>query len=180
MALILPSGLLADTEGLKTGASENKKAETTSNINTAAFTLIHRDFLPKVSPVPIIPDKPQIKIKPNPDYQKRLKRERFEKTLYNMTLVTSAALNIADYFSTREALRHEELAESNPIMKPFVKNDFTFAAAKFGLLTFNYFLMKKLHKKNKTLAWVLTTANNLILSYIVVNNFKLINEIQGK
>jgi hypothetical protein len=177
MAFILPSGLQADTEDSKTIAGKNKKAETTSGINAAAFTLIHKDFLPKASSATLIPDKPRINPEPNPYYQRRLKRERFEKTLYNMTLVTSAALNIADYLSTREALRHEGLAEGNPIMKPFVKNDLAFAAAKFGLLTVNYFLMKKLHKKNKTLAWVLTVANNFVMSYVLVNNLKLIREI---
>lgn len=180
MAFSLPSGMQADINDSTTKAGENIKPGTTSDINPASFALFHKDFLPKVTTAPTIPDKPQINLESNPYYQRRLKRERFEKTLYNITLVTSIALNIADYFSTREALRHEELAESNPIMKPFVKNDLTFAAAKFGLLTFNYFLMKKLHKKSKTLAWVLTAANNFILSYIVVNNFKLINEIQGK
>jgi hypothetical protein len=34
--------------------------------------------------------------------------------------------------------------------------------------------MKALFKKNKTVAWVMTTASNVLLSYVVANNYRLI------
>jgi hypothetical protein len=52
----------------------------------------------------------------------------------------TAALNIADYALTREALRYGGVAEGNPMMKNIVKNTYIFAAVKRGphLLILNY------------------------------------------
>jgi len=44
----------------------------------------------------------------------------------------TAALNIADYALTREALRYGGVAEGNPMMKNIVKNTYIFAAVKRG------------------------------------------------
>ena len=181
LILILPTGALAASEDSKIYANEDAKTTaftgTHSSVNTASFTLIPKDFLPKAPLTPITVKKTQVKLEPNIYFQKRQRREKLQKTLFNITLATSAALNIVDYFSTREALRHEGLAEGNPMLKPFVKNDLAFAAVKAGLLTVNHLLLKNLYKKNKTMAWILSVANNFVLSYVLVNNLKLIREI---
>ena len=105
----------------------------------------------------------------NPEIPQVVIREasfaKVESALYTTSLISLVALNVADYFSTREALKHEGLSEGNPLMKPFVKNDLTFAAVKLGLTISNHLFMKSLHKKNKTLAWVLSIASNFAMSY---------------
>ena len=101
-----------------------------------------------------------------------------ENAVFNVNLAYLAALNVADYFTTREALKHEELAEANPIMRPFVGNDFAFAAVKVGLTAGSYLLLKGLYKKNKPLAWAASLVANLALSYVVVNNLRMIESVQ--
>lgn len=108
----------------------------------------------------------------------RTSSARFENTVFNVNLAYLAALNVADYFTTREALKHEELAEANPIMRPFVGNDFAFAAVKAGLTAGSYLLLKGLYKKNKPLAWAASLVANLALSYFVVNNLRMIDSVR--
>jgi hypothetical protein len=86
------------------------------------------------------------------------------------------ALNVADYLTTRKALAMPGLEEGNPMMKPFVKNQALFIAVKGGITALSYFSMKSLYKKDKKVAWVLTTVSNFLLSYVVVNNMRLINQ----
>ncbi|MBD3413456.1 MAG: hypothetical protein GF421_03370 [Candidatus Aminicenantes bacterium] len=107
------------------------------------------------------------------------KSHRFGKSLFEASLITNLALNAADYFTTQEALKYDGLEEGNPLMKPFVKNDLTFAAVKIGLTVSNYFIMKKLYKKNKALAWVVSIASNLVLSYVVSSNMTHIHEAKS-
>ena len=102
----------------------------------------------------------------------------FENAVFNVNLAYLAALNVADYITTREALKHEELAEANPIMRPFVGTDFAFAAVKAGLAAGSYLLLKGLYKKNKPLAWAASLVANLALSYVVVNNLRMIESVQ--
>lgn len=109
-------------------------------------------------------------------FQHRFRSHKWENTLFDATLVAHAALNIADYFSTREALKYPGLQEGNPLLKPFVKNDFAFAALKIGLTTGNHFLLKSLYKKNKTLGWIVSLTSNFLLSYVVVHNFERIEQ----
>ena len=111
------------------------------------------------------------------DYRKR---HRFESTFFEASLIANVALNAADYFSTREALKYEGLEEGNPLMKPFVKNDLTFAAVKIGMTMTNYFVMKKLFKRNKTLAWIASIVSNMALSYVVSNNMSHIYEARNR
>jgi len=92
--------------------------------------------------------------------------------------VTLTALNIADALTTLQALKYDGLTEGNPVMKPFVNNVYLFTAVKLGVTTLNYYLLKKLHKKNKTLAWVLSMTANLVMSYVVANNIRMINSVQ--
>jgi len=94
-------------------------------------------------------------------------------TLFNVNLATMVALNAADYFSTSACLKHAGLQEGNPLMKPFVKSPVLFAAAKIGITTVSYIALKSLYKKNKPLAWVVSFASNLALSYVVSNNIRL-------
>jgi len=65
-------------------------------------------------------------------------------------------------------------------MKPFVKNDLTFAAVKIGMTMTNYFVMKKLFKRNKTLAWIASIVSNMALSYVVSNNMSHIYEARNR
>jgi len=113
-------------------------------------------------------------------FQKQIKLEKLEKSLFTTSLVTLAALNVADYLSTKQALKSNSLKEANPIMKPFVKNDIAFAAVKTGLTVGNHFLMQKLYKQNKTFAWAVSLISNFAMSYIVANNIRLIHEAQLK
>ncbi|MFO7981561.1 MAG: DUF5658 family protein [Candidatus Aminicenantes bacterium] len=104
----------------------------------------------------------------------------FEKSLFEATLIANVALNAADYFTTREALKYDGLQEGNPFMKPFMKNDMTFAAVKIGLTVSNYFIMKKLYKRNKTLGWIVGVISNLALSYVVSSNMAHIHEARNR
>jgi hypothetical protein len=101
---------------------------------------------------------------------------RTGKALFDANLVLMIGLNVADYISTREAFKYPGLEETNPLMKPFVKSPAAFAAIKIGTTALSYWSMKAIFKKNKTVAWVMTTASNVLLSYVVANNLR---QIQG-
>ncbi|HYA49400.1 MAG TPA: DUF5658 family protein, partial [Burkholderiales bacterium] len=73
-----------------------------------------------------------------------------EKTLFEVNLLAMVALNVADYFSTRAALKYPGLSEANPLMQPFVKSPAAFAVAKIGTTALTYWSMKALFKKNRT------------------------------
>jgi len=96
------------------------------------------------------------------------------KALFDANLVLMVGLNVADYVSTRQALKYPGLSETNPLMKPFVKSPAVFAAVKFGTTALSYLSMKAIFKKNRTVAWIMTTASNVLLSYVVANNYRLI------
>ncbi len=98
--------------------------------------------------------------------------------LYSSSLIYNMGLNIADYLSTREAIKHEGLVESNPLAALYVKSPVVFTAVKIGWTVGNYLLMRKLYKKNKKLAWIVGTISNLALSYVVANNIRLINQVK--
>lgn len=100
------------------------------------------------------------------------------KVLYASSLISVLALNIADYFSTKEAMKHERLAEINPLVKAYSKNSVLHVTVKLGWTIGNYYLMKKLFKKNKKMAWVVSAISNLVMSYIVANNFRLIRKVK--
>ena len=102
-----------------------------------------------------------------------------EKTLFDVNLVAMVALNVADYFSTREALKYPGLREANPLMQPFVKSPAAFAAVKAATTALTVWSMKALFKKNRTVAWVLTTASNALLSYVVASNMQRIHQARA-
>jgi hypothetical protein len=100
--------------------------------------------------------------------------------LYDVSLFSIVALNIADYLSTREALKYPCLHEGNPLMKSIVKSPVAFAAVKIGFAAVSYFSMKSLYKINKTLGWVVSMATNFAMSYVVSNNMRLINQARRR
>jgi hypothetical protein len=101
----------------------------------------------------------------------------FGDSLYTASLLTLTALNIADYVSTVKALQLPGLEEGNPIMRPFTKNMLVFGAVKLGVAALNFYLLKKIYKKNKTLGWVLSIAGNMAMSYVVSNNMRKIQSV---
>jgi hypothetical protein len=172
-----PNLMAADT-------NSDAPSQIASAINISTFTLISEPLPARNLQLPFQPTintKPQQPITPTPQINtKPLRLDKVESALYNTSLITLVALNAADYFSTREALKHEGLSEGNPLMKPFVKNDLTFAAVKLGLTIGNHIFMKNLYRKNKTLAWALSIASNFAMSYVVSHNLKMINSTQSK
>jgi hypothetical protein len=127
-------------------------------------------------PVPIL--SPQMAVPPRiPMFGPTI---RPGKALFDANLVLMVGLNVADYLSTRQALKYPGLTETNPLMRPFVKNPAAFAAVKFGTTALSYLSMKAIFKRNKTVAWVMTTAGNVLLSYVVANNFRLIQGARAR
>lgn len=108
------------------------------------------------------------------------KSKRMESSLFAASLLTLTALNIADYVSTVKALQLPGLKEGNPIMRPFTKNILLFSAVKIGLTALDFYLLKNIYKKNKTLGWVLSIAGNFAMSYIVSNNIRKIQAVTRK
>lgn len=102
------------------------------------------------------------------------------KALFDANLALMIGLNLADYISTREAFKYPGLEETNPLMKPFVKSPAAFAALKIGTTALSYWSMKAIFKKNKTVAWVMTTASNVLLSYVVANNLRQIQTARAR
>jgi len=80
------------------------------------------------------------------------------------------ALNAADYFLTKEALRYNGVQEGNSALKGIVKDPLVFAAVKLGSTALNVYLLSTVYKKNKTLGWILTTVTNSVLGYVVAHN----------
>lgn len=153
-----------------------------------AAALPHRDLFQSVMSTPE-PAEPSIPLNPKsvailPEAYKRLNRKfevgKIENSLYTTSLLTLAALNVVDYFSTKEALKYKGLEEGNPLMKPFVKNDIVFAAVKAGFTVLSYHSMKSIYKKDKRLGWFLSIASNLALSYVIANNLNLIQKAKSQ
>jgi hypothetical protein len=130
-----------------------------------------RDFFPaaefvplEATPAPAVQfPRPLPGLKRSPD---------FSKSLFDLNLVAMLGLNLADYLTTREALKYPGLEESNPLMKPFTKSPAAFAAIKLGTTALTYWSMKSIFKKNRTAAWVLSTAANVLIGYVVANNLQ--------
>ncbi len=101
------------------------------------------------------------------------------KAFFEANLLVMVGLNIADYVSTKAALKYPGLEETNPLMKPFVKSPAAFAAIKFGTTALTYLSYKTIFKRNRTAAWILTTATNALLSYVVVNNVRLVQNARA-
>ena len=147
------------------------------------FTLI-RTAVPMVAapiaaPVPALPAALPINIV-RPQGFGSFRGDRLEKTLFTSSLVAMTVLNIADYITTKQALKYPGLSEGNPIMKPFTKNAIVFAAVKGGITILSVWGAKSLFKRDKTTAWVVTTISNFLLSYVVANNMRLVSRMRPR
>lgn len=149
-------------------------------------TLVLPDPLPAPAPVPleflanepVAAEAPQVIAPPRiPSFGTP---GRTGKSLFDANLVLMLGLNVADYLSTREALKYPGMAETNPLMRPFVKSPAAFAAVKFGTTALTYVSFKAIFKKNRTVAWVMSTATNVLLSYVVANNVRLIQDARAR
>lgn len=107
-------------------------------------------------------------------YEKRNRKQRLGDNLFTASTMTLIALNIADYISTKQALKYDILEEANPFMKPFAENDLALAAVKIGLTVGNHYLMRSMFRRHKKTAWVLSLVSNALMTAIVVNNFQQI------
>lgn len=154
----------------------------TTGLPASTFSL--PDPLPRPAPLPFLAE--ETLAVPAPQYAAPVRLPAYKplarpgKALFDANLVIMVGLNVADYISTREALKYPGLTETNPLMKPFVKNPAAFAAVKFGTTALSYWSMKALFKKNKTVAWIMTTASNALLSYVVANNYRLIQGARAR
>lgn len=101
------------------------------------------------------------------------------KALFDLNLLALVSLNVADYVTTRQALKYPGLYEANPLMRPFVKSPAAFTAVKAGTTVLTYLGMKALFKRNRTAAWIMTTATNVFLSYVVSNNLQKIHQARA-
>ena len=147
-------------------------------VNTAgipASSLSLPGILPMATPA--APPAPKINFDPQREFGGFFRGEKLESALFTSSLVAMTALNVADYLSTRQALKFSGLQEGNPLMKPFVKNPALFAAVKAGTTALSVWGINKMFRKgNRTTAWALTMASNFILSYVVSNNMRLIQK----
>lgn len=180
ISLITSPYLLAQNNESKIITAEDEKTNNESVIDTSSFTLKNKDSISKNNSFNLSPQTPQIEQNVHQYYQKQLKQEKIENSFFTASLISLLVLNVADYISTKKALKYEGVSEGNPFLKPLVNNDLAFLAVKTGLTVGNHYLMKKLYKTNKPLAWVVSIASNFIMSYIVANNFKIIQNMNGK
>lgn len=151
-------------------------SEKKSPLNLELFQLIKKENVSGKIEQAIKQSKIKSDYRPNRVVKSYIKAQQVRRSLYTTSLITLVGLNVADYFSTKEALKYNGLKEGNPIVKSFVKNDILFAAVKLGLTAYSYHFMQRLYKKNKEVAWVVSIVANLALSYIVYNNVRLINK----
>jgi hypothetical protein len=100
-------------------------------------------------------------------------------SLFKSTLAMGVALQVADYFLTKEALRYQGAAEGNPLMKGAVKNPYVFAAVKVGASAVSVFLLSTIYKKNKTLGWILSTVTNSLMTYVVLHNYGALRQVKA-
>ena len=104
----------------------------------------------------------------------------FGDSMFDASLLSLVALNVADFISTRECLKYPHLSEGNPVMKPFVKDPAVFAAVKGGLTILSVLGTRALYKRSKPLGWIVSIASNLALSYVVSNNVRLLQQARAR
>jgi hypothetical protein len=104
----------------------------------------------------------------------------FSDSMFDASLLSLIALNVADFISTRECLKYPHLSEGNPVMKPFVKDPAVFAAVKGGLTILSVLGTRALYKRSKPLGWIVSIASNLALSYVVSNNVRLLQQARAR
>lgn len=148
------------------------------------FSLLPAHTKPDKAPDPFdaIPEPMEIRIPLAPVHPStfRSRGGDAEGTLFTASLLTMAALNTADYLSTRKALSYPGVYEANPLLRPFADSRWALPAVKFGLTITNHILLRELHKKNKTLAWVVSIVGNLALTYAVSHNLRTIHSLRNR
>jgi len=181
--IFIASLVLGLALGGSLGASE-AVWEVRVTVDLPAPVFVFPDPLPKPALLPLAADEtltaPSLQFTPAVRVPVYKPAARSGKAFFDANLVLMVGLNVADYVSTREALKYPGLNETNPLMKPFVKSPAAFAAIKLGTTALSYWSMKALFKKNKTVAWVMTTASNVLLSYVVANNYRLIQGARAR
>jgi len=103
-----------------------------------------------------------------------------ESGLFTASLVSFAAMNVADYFLTREAMTYPGMSETNPLLRPIVKSDITFALYKASYIVLNSYFLSRLHGNDKPLAWALSLASNLLVSLAVSHNLGQLDRVKGR
>ncbi len=144
---------------------------------TAPLDRVYIEAYPEPSPAPMVPAADLDALQRS--FRGMFRSDRTERTLFDVNLGAMAALNIADYLSTRACLRQPGLHEANPLMKPFAKSDLAFAAVKLGTGLACHFGMKSLFRYNKAVGWVMAAATNVLLGYAVVNNMRLLQRARA-
>jgi len=94
--------------------------------------------------------------------------------MFTASLGLTVALNLGDYFTTREALRYPNLVEANPALVNITKNPLLFAGVKIVASALSLYLLDQIYKRSKPLGWVMSVAVNSLLTYAVINNYRAI------
>jgi Domain of unknown function (DUF5658) len=103
----------------------------------------------------------------------------FGDAAFKVSMATIFALNLGDYFLTKACLKHAGTAEGNPMMTGIVKNPYVFAAVKIGGSALSVILLDKIYKKSKILGWIMSTAINSAMSYVVLHNYSVLRQVQA-
>jgi hypothetical protein len=112
---------------------------------------------------------------PSPTFPTRKKNNTFLIT----TLSSAAVLQAADYFTSLNALQYSSLKEGNPLLKNVGGDPLLFGVVKLCATGLQVVILKKLYDGNKTLAWVVGTAMNVALSFVVANNIHQIQKARN-
>lgn len=107
-------------------------------------------------------------------------RFQFESAAFTGSLFSLAALNVADYLSTREALKYPGVAEGNPVMSLVVKNAWAFAAVKLATTAYLSYSLTKMRGRNRTTAWIMSLAANAVYTWVVYNNLSVIDKVRSR
>ena len=161
--------------------TETSLADVGSHLNIG-FTELGLTDADAIEPEPetaatLNPARPQLNLMNPPTMTFRPKRT--DKTFLITTLSTTVILQAADYVTTMNALKYSSLQEANPLLKNVVSDPLLFAAVKLCVTGLEVLLLKKLHDNNRTLAWVVGTALNVAVSYVVANNLSKIQLAQN-
>ena len=156
-------------------ATEKKSEENASYISLSPFE--EAEYSSVESDLNFSPKQEDFYIVPN--MENRKKSRILGNSLFTSTLISFAALNAADCLSTSAALKYPSLKEANPVMKPFSNNMLAFTSVKIGITALNYVLLKNLYKKNKTMAWAVSLVSNFAMTYVVVHNYRMIQNVKS-
>lgn len=111
----------------------------------------------------------------SPTFPTRKKNNTFLIT----SLSSAAILQAADYFTSLNALKYSSLEEGNPLLKNVAGDPLLFGVVKLCATGLQVVILKKLHDGNKTLAWIVGTAMNVALSFVVANNLHQIQKARN-